>query len=195
MQIHINDLVKTNVSDLHKYVSWCIDGDAFLYPIGNQHYTLFAYISTILPPGSKILEIGTRGGASAAAFSRNKDVNIVTCDLEDQLTGSPSIKDIPNVQFFVRDGLELIDNEYDLIFIDVDPHDGVQERKMLQKLNEINFKGILLLDDIHVNPEMEMFWNSITVPKFDLTKIGHYSGTGIAFFGDQDFSILHSLEK
>lgn len=197
MQIHINSLVKTDITDLHKYVSWSQDRDAFLYPIGNQHYKLFAYISTILPPGSKILEIGTRWGSSAAAFSRNEDVHVFTCDLEDQLKGEPSIKDIQNVTFMECDGFDVLE-EYincDLIFIDVDPHDGVQEVKMIQRLKDLNFKGILLLDDINLNPEMQMVWNSITLPKFDLTKLGHYSGTGIVFFGNQDFSILHTMEK
>ena len=174
MQIRINDLVKTDISDLHKYIEWSQDKEYFLYPFGKEHYKLFAYISTILPPGSRIFEIGTRWGSSAAAFSRNKDVHVFTCDLEDQLTGSPSIKDIDNVTFMQCDGLEILE-EYincDLIFIDVDPHDSVQEIKMIQNLKDLNFKGILLLDDIGLNPEMQMVWNSITLPKFDLTKLG-----------------------
>jgi hypothetical protein len=90
------------------------------------------------------------------------------------------------------DGFDLLETEpWDIIFIDVDPHDGVQERKMISKLIDMNFNGILLLDDIHLNPEMQSFWDWIPVGrKVDLTSFGHFSGTGAVLFGDSDLKIL-----
>jgi hypothetical protein len=56
---------------------------------------------------------------------------------------------------------------------------------MINKLIEIDFKGILLLDDIHLNAEMQALWDWIPiVKKIDLTKFGHNSGTGVVMFGD-----------
>jgi hypothetical protein len=75
-------------------------------------------------------------------------------------------------------------HEYPFIFIDVDPHDGIQETKMIQKLVDKKYKGYVLLDDIHLNQAMQNFWDSIpvTVRKVDLTEIGHWSGTGLLIF-------------
>jgi hypothetical protein len=49
-------------------------------------------------------------------------------------------------------------------------------------LISINYKGYLLLDDIHLNFEMERFWGSITKEKYDITNIGHITGTGVVYF-------------
>ena len=58
----------------------------------------------------------------------------------------------------------------DLIFIDVDPHEGIVEYDMLLWLKENNFKGLILFDDIHLGPghmgitsgnSMQQFWDKI----------------------------------
>jgi hypothetical protein len=194
MQIHVNDVfVNDLVSDLVKYVNWSDDGKLFEHPPGNQHYRLLAHISNVLPDGATIFEIGTRWGVSAVALSRNPNVKVVTCDIEKQFDMTlPS-----NVEFVLGVGFDVLENytHADVIFMDVDPHDGIQERKMIKKLMDLKFKGILMLDDIHLNKVMNDFWNEITLDKFDATQLGHYSGTGIVFFGDQDFSILQTIRN
>ena len=70
----------------------------------------------------------------------------------------------------------------DLVVLDVDPHDGVTERRILKALADAGFRGIVLLDDIHLNAAMEDFWASIALPKVDVTAVGHASGTGIVMF-------------
>ena len=67
------------------------------------------------------------------------------------------------------------------IFLDVD-HDGLYEDKFYSFLNSIEWKGILVLDDIHLNEPMKNFWNGISQEKYDLTQIGHWSGTGLVVF-------------
>ncbi len=69
--------------------------------------------------------------------------------------------------------------------LDVDPHDGIQERDFFKFFEEIGYEGIVVLDDIYVNKEMNDFWNNIKQPKLDLTDIGHWSGTGIVLFGNK----------
>lgn len=193
MQIHLNDLLNVDLSDLKKFVVDSDDGKLFENPCGDQHYRLLAYISSILPDGSRVFEIGTRWGVSSVALSKNPNVSVTTCDIEDQ---SNYVKR-KNVKFIQADGFDLLEEykDVELIFMDVDPHDGIQEEKMVKKLIDIGFKGILLLDDINLNTNMKKFWNSIPFDKFDITQFGHYSGTGIVFFGDQSFTILQTLRK
>jgi hypothetical protein len=123
---------------------------------------------------------------SSLAIHNGGIVSLTTCDLEDNIPEGKSIKAFPAIQFLLKDGFELLEAEpWEVIFIDVDPHDGVQERRMISKLIEMDFKGILLLDDIHLNPEMQSLWDWIPAGrKVDLTRFGHNSGTGAVLFGD-----------
>lgn len=188
LTLDLNDLHKINMYNRFDVVKWSDDGKLFMHPPGHQHYMLLSYISTLIPDGSTVLEIGTRWGVSAVALSTNPNIKVVTCDLEDQIANKP---DIPNIEYLIKDGYELLDKHKDdpVMFIDVDPHDGVQERKMINKLIELDYRGILLLDDIHLNEKMNEFWNWIPLKKFDLTKIGHYSGSGAVLFGDSEIVI------
>jgi predicted O-methyltransferase YrrM len=156
------------------------DGMYFFWPPGREHYHLLAYFASMVPSGSKILEIGTRSGVSAISMrAGNKDISITTCDLENTFIGHESI------DFRQINGLDLMEEFKDcpFIFIDVDPHDGVQERVMIAKLKEVGFKGILVLDDIKLNQDMCDFWNEIDVEKYNFTNFGHHSGTGVVNFG------------
>jgi hypothetical protein len=40
-----------------------------------------------------------------------------------------------------------------------------------------------MFDDIHLNSEMSNFWDGLENEKYDLTDIGHHTGTGIAIYG------------
>ena len=112
----------------------------------------------------------------------NPSIQITTCDLDDNFNNF--YRD--QIEFRQVNGLELIEEFKDapFIFIDVDPHDGVQERVMIKKLEDVGFKGVLMLDDINLNKEMKFFWDEITQKKVDVSVIGHYSGTGIVFFSN-----------
>ena len=69
----------------------------------------------------------------------------------------------------------------DLIMLDTN-HDGGFENEAYRYFQRIGFKGLLFLDDIHLNPPMEAFWAQITEPKEDITDLGHWSGSGIVDF-------------
>jgi hypothetical protein len=72
-----------------------------------------------------------------------------------------------------------------IVMIDVDPHDGVQERIMMEWLRKKEWKGILLHDDIGPDwPLTEAMWNEIQEEKFNVTDMAHYTGTGLVNFGD-----------
>jgi hypothetical protein len=69
-----------------------------------------------------------------------------------------------------------------LISLDVDPHDGQFEKQFIAFLIANNYQGIVICDDIHLSPQMQDFWDSVTVKKYDVTEVGHYSGTGMIIF-------------
>ena len=76
--------------------------------------------------------------------------------------------------------LNLIANKFDVIIIDVDPHDGNFERNAFKKCKMINYKGIIIYDDTLLNNNMKTFWAELPEDiKIDVTKYGHWSGTGI----------------
>ena len=77
----------------------------------------------------------------------------------------------------------------DFISLDIG-HDAIVEQEILMALVDNGYKGLLFLDDIHLNQEMHDWWNGITIPKIDLTPLGHYSGTGIVVFDTSRFDIV-----
>ena len=94
-----------------------------------------------------------------------------------------------NVEFKIQDFRNDDTLDFDnisIIMIDVDPHDGSAEEEMFEFLEEKEWKGIVLLDDIGPQwPEIEDFWNRITFPKINVTEVGHMSGTGLVNFDEK----------
>ena len=178
---------------------------------GTEHYKLLMSISRQLT-NVKILEIGTHHGNSAIALSygklHGKNIQVDTYDIVDLLQENPR-------QFFSQYGVnyyikDLLNNEmrnqykdeilsYDVIFIDVDPHEGILEYDMYLWLKNNNYQGIIIYDDIHLGIDhdangyhktehaMEDFWNKIdNHDKTDITHLGHITGTGIVSFVQLD---------
>ena len=152
-----------------------------LYPPGDSPFKLYAYISTLFT-SKTILDVGTQYGNSALAFSYNEKNKVVSYNIVDE---GASVIERDNITWKVMDFRNDDTIDYDnveVICIDVDPHDGSQEVEMIDFLKKKKWSGILLLDDIHKNAEMDNFWNSIDYgedAKFDVTHIGHSSGTGL----------------
>ena len=109
---------------------------------------------------------------------------MISYDIEDR---KPSPIDLPNIEFRVKDAR---DDRQDLLaapLIVLDTaHDGMFEQQMYYMLYSADYEGLLLLDDIHLNTAMLDFWNGIGLEKFDLTSIGHYSGTGLVHFAHRE---------
>lgn len=151
---------------------------------GVSEYRLYAYLSTFFK-NSTILDIGTRTGGSALALSYNPTNQVISYDLVEH--GASNIEK-ENITWKIQDFME--DETLDwkniaIIMIDVDPHDGSQEREMMDWLREKNWKGILIHDDIGPDwPDIQLMWNEIPEKKFDVTEIAHMSGTGIVNFGN-----------
>ena len=153
---------------------------------GQSEYRLYAWLSTQFN-NTTILDVGTRTGGSALALSYNETNKVMSYDLQEQGASSGISKS--NVQFNIKDFREDDTLDFDnisIIMLDVDPHDGVQEEEMFEWLEEKEWKGLVLLDDIGPQwPEIEDFWNRITFPKLNVTEVGHMSGTGLVNFDEK----------
>ena len=174
---HVKDLDVGHLRDIS------LNGNDWL-PAGQSEYKLYAYLSTFFNK-STILDIGTRVGGSALALSYNPTNQVISYDLVEP--GASSIKrgNITwKIQNFMED--ETLDwNNIPIVMIDVDPHDGSQERVMMDWLRDKGWKGILIHDDIGPSwPDIQLMWNEIPEEKFDVTEIAHMSGTGIVNFGN-----------
>ena len=145
---------------------------------GKEHYRLLMYVSTLYN-NEVIFDVGTNKCMSALALSYNKSNRVKTFDIVKLLPENPNVD---NIEYILGDSTKDIDLEKcPVIFLDVD-HDGIYEDIFYDRLKSINWKGILILDDIHLNDPMKKFWNRIEEKKYDITNIGHWSGTGLVIF-------------
>jgi hypothetical protein len=69
------------------------------------------------------------------------------------------------------------------------PYSVPFEREFFARLVQSGYRGILVLDDIHLNPEMKKWWQELQGGQqihnyhcFDVTAIGHSTGTGLVDF-------------
>ncbi|BBO79784.1 hypothetical protein DSCO28_03500 [Desulfosarcina ovata subsp. sediminis] len=145
-----------------------------------EHYRLIAYLSTLFN-NATIFDIGTNLGYSAIALSYNPSNTIISYDIREcREIGDPET--LKNIEFNIGDVLsdKRLENA-ELIMLDTN-HDGSFENEAYRHFHKIGFKGLLFLDDIHLNRPMELFWNTITETKDDITDLGHWSGSGIVDF-------------
>lgn len=185
MSIELSDelLSTINLTELGALVVEDEFRQYFLDVPGREHYTLLAYFSTQFN-NTTLLDIGTYKGCSALALSYNQTNTVHSFDIGNfrNLYNVP-----PNIQFHIN---YVTDEEYvPLIlnspFIILDTaHDGLFERQLHNHLQRIGWSGMLFLDDINLNNEMKSYWESIEELKFDISPYGHWSGTGLVYFGE-----------
>jgi len=158
-----------------------------------EHYRLLAGIVQILQPKT-LIEIGTFTGLSALAMLKfmPKDSTLYTFDLIDW-------HDIPDSSLREEDFAdgrlvqvladladpeamkEHADKLKDATFMFVDgPKDKKFESAFLENLRSVPFEEepFLLFDDIK-DWNMLKIWREITMPKMDITSLGHWTGTGV----------------
>jgi predicted O-methyltransferase YrrM len=141
------------------------------------------YISNTLN-GNTILDIGTFNGWSSIALATNKNNRVISFDVLQQHCVA-SIQE-SNIEYRVQNILDDSTNEELILccpFILLDTyHDGTFENEFLHRVVSIGYKGLVMFDDIYLNDSMKSFWNNISLPKHDVTNIGHASGSGIVVF-------------
>ncbi len=157
---------------------------------GKECYRLLIYLTQFFN-NNTLIDLGTSNGASALALSTNNSNLIFSFDIRDRtqiiLTQGDSNPapysnriDFITTYDFTR-YLDLI-LASPLIYLDI-AHDGIWERKLFNLLTKHKYKGIMICDDINDFPELKKFWDEIEIKKYNITKYGHFSGTGLVDFG------------
>ena len=169
------DMSQFQIINNQEYQNYYVDKSS------KEHYRLLTYISNSFNDET-FVDVGTLKGSSALALSTNKQNKVFSFNLSSQL----ELNTIPENTEFIIDNV--ISGQYDTMllsskFILLDTfHDGGFELEFLNYLKGINYSGVLILDDIHLNNEMRSFWENINEDKLDISNIGHGSGTGVVFF-------------
>ena len=165
----------------------------FMRPAGIEHYKLLAWLSTQYS-GKTLIEVGTLDGMGTIALSYNSDNRVVSYDIKEC---SWKCQVPPNAELRIVD-----ENFYDEImksdFVFYDgAHEGKDEEVFLDELLKRDWHGVIVWDDIHLNKEMERFWDRCLKAGLqceDWTDLGHggksrgtrhspsrVAGTGIMF--------------
>jgi len=192
---------------------------------GKDHYALLNYISATYGDCRHFADIGTRYAASALAAGSNLKTPVWTFDTIGGKQQLPRIfrgRSEENWKALVQNaGVNITFHNLDLLkvpaeelrtylgtwFVMLDtlhePDSNPFEREFFQRMVSVGFKGVLLLDDIHLNSEMEKWWKELQdgaekggYKTYDVTEIGHFSGTGLVdFSGQVSISIYSSKRK
>lgn len=175
-------------------------------------------------PRRHLVDIGTRYVASALAMASASPAHpkILTFDIptsmervnafrgksEEDWQAAVKALNI-DITFHNLDLLVVSDDDFQkymttwLIMLDTfhEPYSVPFEREWLKRLVDAKFfKGLILLDDIHLNSEMEMWWKELKENALhdgyivhDLTKIGHASGTGLLDFSNGLVTVIDNI--
>ena len=186
----MNIPISNNILDNFKLINqeYLVDKMHYNDKSGIQEYRLYSYLSTYFY-NTIILDIGTLNGRSAISLSHNDTNNVISYDIYNNINNDNHIiYSKKNIKFNIKNVLDDLNEELiknvKIVMIDIDHYETI-ELEIINRLKELNFSGIILLDDItnHPDPQinicMNILWNNIHDKKYDFTKYGHFSGTGI----------------
>jgi SAM-dependent methyltransferase len=158
-----------------------------------EHYKLLTYIS-YLYDDVILLDVGSGGGESAIALAQNKKNKVISYDIDENFLRTERLSKFSNIEFKsmnIHEEDNKIINSAHIIFLDI-VHDGVQETIFTDNLLNINFSVYLFCDDVFCSmfPNMLKWWNSINNEKYDITDVGHSTGTGIINYSNEIIKII-----
>ena len=184
MNLSPSDVERVDLEPLRPFAA----GEGFFW--NQEHYKLLAHLSTRVQKGTGF-DIGTHLGDSALALSVG-GARVESFDITDNVRGRELP---PNVHRNLVDlwspearetwKTQLLDSP--LIVLDIDPHEGTREYGFVRWLEENRYAGIVVLDDIwYFKPMRDQCWFRIEGKyKTDVTRLGHWSGTGIVSFNER----------
>jgi hypothetical protein len=160
---------------------------------GKEHYRLFSYFAQLFED-SVILDIGTKRGSTALALSINASNTVYSFDETDRIVNNP-LKHLMNIEFH-RDNLlnpdvckkwEETILKSAFICLHTDVHNGTQELNFYHYLKKIGYQGFMICNNIWEFKDMrDNFWYKLPEEnRYDLTHLGHLTGTGIITFNDK----------
>jgi hypothetical protein len=148
-----------------------------------EHYRLIAHLSTCFDHAT-LFDIGSNKGYSALALSFHPSNRVISYDIV-ACRELRYPEQLSRIEYRIGDVLQdprLLESPF--IMLDTN-HDGAFEQQFYDYLKAHRYRGVLFLDDIHLNTAMIRFWDGIAESKEDLTDLGHYSGSGIVAFEDR----------
>lgn len=184
-------------------------------PAGSEHYKLLNYLTNTYGNDCRhVVDIGTRYVASSLALGASQHGNkIWTFDLPQSTERTTAFRGKTEAEWQEQvkaAGVDVTFHNLDLIAVPEEdfrrymstwlilldtahlPDTVPFEREFFQRLRKVGFKGLLLLDDIHLNNEMKVWWKELQdgassggYRTYDVTKVGHHSGTGLVDFSDK----------
>lgn len=178
-----------DLSHLYPHLSWNPEYlQYFQQSCGQEPFKLLGYISKHCQ--GVATDVGTQYGSSALALSLNSDLQVDTFDKFRLIpTSNPSaltIENRPNITYRILSAQSVISKiaKSIVVYLDINTVDGVEELKFINQLQQHGFKGVLIVDDIHLNETMKKVWSSVPnkLKKIDATAFGHWSGTGIIVY-------------
>lgn len=190
IQLEADLLEELDLNEVSLYMDWNDKLLDFLNEKpGKEAYKLIAYLSSFFKKCACVL---TGNGLNVMALIYACE-DITTYDYFDHIPedASMSIRNVDAVNMKQMNCLYDIDNliKNDFIVISTSPHDGLYEKEIFEALLKNGYKGVLLLDSIKLTPGLSEFWSSIQLPKWDLSHLGHWTGTGLVVFDPDLYQI------
>lgn len=177
-------------------------------PPGKEYYSLLYYLTKNYGDDRPVVDIGTRFAASAIALAAG-GTPVYTFDLPHSRERHEAFRNRSelawhelvrkngiNIRFFNINLIEMTDlrpflSRTWLIVLDTyhRPYSNRFEPTFFGRLCEINYKGLVLIEDIDINREMKKWWNALIEQQesqgfraFNVTHVGHSYGTGLLDF-------------
>lgn len=184
-----------DLSHLAHFMSWNPTYQAFFSEqAGKEPYKLLAYLAKEIQ--GEICDLGTLFGSSALALSYNESNTVLTldtCKRIPEMQGNITVLNRPNIKFLVASAQAILPHiaKSNLVYMDFDSQNIEELQKVVSELEYYNCKGLLLINDIHLNDQMKGFWENIPkhLKKVDVTRLGHFTGTGIVVFDPEHLDI------
>lgn len=192
LTIHIQEILATSVESLDPWL--CGEEETNRVRAYNENQYKFYKWLGHQTDDQLILDLGTRKGTSAVAFADNRRNMVMTYDNR-RYDFKGQWDDRDNLRYEVLDVMALAPECYDnaaIIHLDL-WHDGDTESRWLETLDRSAFSGILIMDDAFHRkfPKLNTVYLGIPRRKLILpTDIGHFTGTGIILYGDQEINIV-----
>jgi hypothetical protein len=163
-----------------------------LVDIGTRYVASSLSMASDLHPPPKVMTFDIPNSKERLVAFRGKT--------EQEWQGSVRAYNV-DIQFNNVDLLQVSDEDFEkymntwLIVLDTlhQPNSAPFEREWLKRLVDAKFfKGVIVLDDLNLNLEMMNWWMEVKdnaagngYVAYDITKVGHFSGTGLLDFSGQ----------
>lgn len=186
LEISRSAILNLNVSDLVSRVNGDYAGR--LQKRKGEHYRFLAWLSRQYND-ALFYDLGTRYGISAMCLAISDTNRVISYENDPTW---PVIYPFDfsglDVEFKMQDATEILPSEFseaEVILIDLD-HTGETERRIISTIEDSEFSGIVILDDInyHKFPRMKALWESICYPKH-IIPYAHNTGTGVVSYGPE----------